>query len=131
MAYEFLSYEKRGRIAYVTINRPERMNALHPPANAEMLAAFTEFRDDPEAWIAILTGTGDRAFSAGNDLRYTAEQDQERDRPASAGAPAPFWWHHVRLRMLEAHNRGGQRLRAGRRAGAGANVRRHSRRGAR
>ena len=90
MAYEFLSYEKRGRIAYVTINRPERMNALHPPANAEMLAAFTEFRDDPEAWIAILTGTGDRAFSAGNDLRYTAEQDQERDRPASAGAPAPF-----------------------------------------
>jgi enoyl-CoA hydratase/carnithine racemase len=90
MAYEFLSYEKRGRIAYITIKRPERMNALHPPANAEMLAAFTEFRDDPEAWIAILTGTGERAFSAGNDLRYTAEQDQDRDRPASAAGRAPF-----------------------------------------
>ena len=90
MAYQFLNYEKRGRIAYVTINRPERLNALHPPANSELLAAFTEFRDDPEAWIAILTGTGDRAFSAGNDLRYTAEHDQERDRPESAAARAPF-----------------------------------------
>ena len=95
MAYEFLSYEKRGRIAYVTINRPERLNALHPPASSELLAAFTEFRDDPEAWVAILTGTGDRAFSAGNDLRYTAERDRERDqeraRPASAaGRAVPF-----------------------------------------
>jgi enoyl-CoA hydratase/carnithine racemase len=90
MAYEFLTYEKRGRIAYVTINRPERLNALHPPANSEMLTAFTEFRDDPEAWIAILTGTGDRAFSAGNDLRVTAERDQERDGPQNPVGRAPF-----------------------------------------
>ena len=74
MSYEFIDYEKKGRIAYVTIARPERMNALHIHANEEMGDAFTDFRDDPDLWVAILTGQGERAFSAGNDLRYTAEQ---------------------------------------------------------
>ena len=87
MAYEFIQYEKRGRIAYVTINRPERLNALHPPANMEMLDAFSDFRDDSEAWVAIVTGTGERAFSAGNDLRYTAEHQGDRDRPPVGRAP--------------------------------------------
>ena len=43
MSYEFITYEKKGRIAYVTINRPERLNALHPPANAELYHAFRTF----------------------------------------------------------------------------------------
>jgi len=73
MAYEFISYEKKGRIAYVTIERPDRLNALHPPANAELYDAFSNFRDDPDVWVAIVTGSGERAFSAGNDLKYTAE----------------------------------------------------------
>jgi enoyl-CoA hydratase/carnithine racemase len=59
MSFEFITCEKKGRIAYLTINRPERLNALHPPANEEMLEAFTDFRDDPELWVAILTGTGE------------------------------------------------------------------------
>jgi enoyl-CoA hydratase/carnithine racemase len=73
-AYEFITYQVADRIAYVTINRPQVMNAMHAEANAEMRAAFTAFRDDDEAWVAILTGAGDRAFSAGNDLRATAER---------------------------------------------------------
>ena len=73
MAYEFATYEKEGRIATVTINRPERMNALHPPANLELHDIWNDFQNDPEVWIGILTGSGDRAFSAGNDLKYTAE----------------------------------------------------------
>ena len=73
MSYEFIIYEKRGRIAYVTINRPERLNALHPPASAEMRTAFTDFRDDPDVWVAIVTGAGGRAFSTGNDLKYHSE----------------------------------------------------------
>ena len=73
MAYEFISYQKKDRIAYVTIERPDRLNALHPPANAELFDAFSDFRDDPDVWIAIITGSGERAFSAGNDLKYTAE----------------------------------------------------------
>ena len=86
MAYEFIQYEKKGRIAYVTINRPERLNALHPPANTEMLEAFSDFRDDSKVWVAIVTGTGERAFSAGNDLRYSAEHQGDRDRPV-VGTP--------------------------------------------
>ena len=65
--------ERDGRIFTVTINRPERMNALHPPGNAEMAELFDEFQNDPDLWVAIVTGAGDRAFSAGNDLRYQAE----------------------------------------------------------
>ena len=52
MPYEFIDYEKKGRIAYVTINRPERLNALHPPANQELYQAFTDFKEDPEVWFA-------------------------------------------------------------------------------
>jgi crotonobetainyl-CoA hydratase len=88
MTYEFLTYRVAGRVAYVTINRPEVMNALHPAANAEILAAFTAFRDDDEAWVAILTGAGDRAFCAGNDLRATAERTARGEqRVAGAGVP--------------------------------------------
>ena len=74
MPYEFVVYEKKGRTAYITINRPERLNAVHPPTNAELRRAFVDFRDDPDLWVAILTGTGDHAFSAGNDLKYAAER---------------------------------------------------------
>ena len=86
MSYEFISYEKRGRIAYVTITRPERLNALHIHANEEMHRAFADFRDDPDVWVAILTGEGERAFSAGNDLKYTAEQSRKvSERSEKAG----------------------------------------------
>src|SRR5438309_10069473 len=71
MEFEFIRYEKRDRIAYVTINRPEVMNALHPPANEELSRVWDDVGADPEVWVAILTGTGDRAFSAGNDLKWT------------------------------------------------------------
>lgn len=73
MAYEFIKYEKQGRIARVTINRPEVMNALHPPAQQELSAAWDDFADDDECWVAIVTGAGDKAFSAGNDLKYSAQ----------------------------------------------------------
>jgi len=71
MEFEFIRYEKRDRIAYVTINRPEVMNALHPPAHEELARVWDDVVTDPEIWVAILTGTGDRAFSAGNDLKWT------------------------------------------------------------
>ena len=88
MPYEFCTYEKRDHVAYVTLNRPERLNALHPPAHIELSAVWDDFDADPELWVAILTGAGDRAFSAGNDLKYTAEHEGQRiDRtvPAKGG----------------------------------------------
>ena len=75
--------ERDGRIFTVTINRPERMHALHPPGNAEMAELFDEFQNDPDLWVAIVTGAGDRAFSAGNDLRYQAEGGDRSAMPES------------------------------------------------
>jgi E-phenylitaconyl-CoA hydratase len=62
-------YEQTGPIATITLNRPEAMNAIDPPTHEALLAAWTRFRDDDSAWVAILTGAGDRAFSAGADLK--------------------------------------------------------------
>jgi len=73
MTYKYATYRKEERIAYVTINRPEVMNSLHPPAHEELWDIWCDFRDDSELWVAILTGAGEKAFSAGNDLKFTAE----------------------------------------------------------
>jgi enoyl-CoA hydratase/carnithine racemase len=73
MNLEFIRYEKRAHLAFITINRPEVMNALHPPCHEELDRIFEDFAADPEAWVGILTGAGDKAFSAGNDLKWTAE----------------------------------------------------------
>ncbi len=71
---EFCDVERDGRIFTVTINRPEVLNALHPPANHELEKVFDEFCADPELWVAIITGAGDRAFCAGNDLKFQANE---------------------------------------------------------
>lgn len=78
MAYQFIKYEKKDHWAYITINRPEVMNALHPPANRELSDAFDDFSSDANCWIGIVTGAGEKAFSAGNDLKYTAEHGMEK-----------------------------------------------------
>jgi enoyl-CoA hydratase/carnithine racemase len=74
VSYEFVTYEKRDRVATITLNRPQVMNALHLEAHLELKEIWEDFRDDPEVWVAILTGAGERAFSAGNDLKVTAER---------------------------------------------------------
>lgn len=63
--------EREGHLLTVTINRPEAMNALHSPANFELDEVFDDFFADPDLWVCIVTGAGDRAFSAGNDLKYS------------------------------------------------------------
>ena len=70
--YEFAKAERDGRVLTVTINRPEVLNALHGPANMELGEIFDDFEADPGLWVAIVTGAGNRAFSAGNDLKATA-----------------------------------------------------------
>jgi enoyl-CoA hydratase/carnithine racemase len=73
VTFEFIRYEKRDHIATITLNRPEVMNALHPPCHDELGHALDDFAADPDTWVAILTGAGEKAFSAGNDLKWTAE----------------------------------------------------------
>jgi crotonobetainyl-CoA hydratase len=70
--YEFIKTEREGNLFIITMNRPEVMNACHSPMHEEMQTAFDEFASDDDLWVAIVTGAGDRAFSAGNDLKYQA-----------------------------------------------------------
>ncbi|MYJ73624.1 MAG: enoyl-CoA hydratase [Gammaproteobacteria bacterium] len=65
-------YKKKDRTAYITLNRPEALNALNREASEALTAAMVDFRDDPEVWVAILTGAGDRAFCAGADIKDMA-----------------------------------------------------------
>jgi enoyl-CoA hydratase/carnithine racemase len=65
---EKVLYERRGEVAYVTLNRAEKHNAIDPDVNAGLRAIWTDFRDDPGLRVAILTGAGEKAFCAGADL---------------------------------------------------------------
>ena len=66
-----LLYEKKERIAYITLNRPEALNALNPDVIQELSQALTDFRDDSQLLVAIITGAGERAFCAGADIATT------------------------------------------------------------
>lgn len=86
MAEQFIRTQRDGRLTIITMNRPEVMNALHPPASREFLAAIEAFEADDEQWVAIITGAGDRAFSTGNDLKFQAEHGaQALTIPAPSG----------------------------------------------
>ena len=81
---EYSIVEKADHILTVRINRPDRLNALHPPANAELGEVFDDFEADDDMWVAIITGEG-RGFSAGNDLRYQAEGGERVPTPRGFG----------------------------------------------
>lgn len=81
-------FEIRDRVAYITINRPERRNALSYAVQNRLVELFTSCGRDPDVWALVLTGTGDRAFSAGADLK-------EIDERARQGLP-------MRVPMFEA-----------------------------
>jgi len=86
MAYEFVKVEREGPVTVFTLNRPEVMNALHSPAHFELGEVFDAFAADPDQWVGIVTGAGDRAFSAGNDLKHQASGGDMRGMPASGFA---------------------------------------------
>ncbi len=81
---EYCSISKKDHVMTVTLDRPDRLNALHPPANAELGEVFDDFADDHDMWVAILTGSG-RGFCAGNDLRYQAEGGKQTPFPNGFG----------------------------------------------
>ena len=68
MNLQNLKFEKKDQIAYVTINRPDKLNALNQAVMGELREVFTQIKDDPEVRVALLTGAGEKAFVAGADI---------------------------------------------------------------
>jgi E-phenylitaconyl-CoA hydratase len=69
-------FERDGRVATITLNRPDKMNAMDMPMYEEISARLREIDQDPEIWVGIVTGAGDRAFSAGADLKSVHEPSE-------------------------------------------------------
>ena len=70
--YQFCKVADEGRLRIVTLNRPEVLNALHSDAHQELEKVWDEFAARDDLWVGIVTGAGERAFSAGNDLKVQA-----------------------------------------------------------
>jgi crotonobetainyl-CoA hydratase len=91
MTHQFITVDRDGPVTTITLNRPEVMNALHSPMHFEMDAALNDFAADPDQWVGIITGAGERAFSAGNDLKWQATGGEMRSPPSGfAGLTSRF-----------------------------------------
>jgi len=87
-AYEYCTVQDEGRIRIVTLNRPQVMNALTSQASHELHAVWDDFAARDDLWIGIITGAGDRAFSAGNDLKAQAAGKRGPPPPTGFGGLA-------------------------------------------
>lgn len=84
-SFDHLQVTRDGHVLTITINRPQRRNALHPPAHAELAEAFDAYFADPDLRVAIITGSGTEAFCAGNDLTHAAAQPSAMPATGFAG----------------------------------------------
>jgi len=74
MSYETILVETRGAVTLVTLNRPQALNALNSTVLTELIAAFAAFEADPAQRAAVITGSGDKAFAAGADIKEMADK---------------------------------------------------------
>jgi enoyl-CoA hydratase/carnithine racemase len=97
MAYETLLLEKKNGVGIITLNRPEKLNALSTTLFAEFDQALTEFEEDGEVHVLLVTGAGDRAFSAGADIHELVEIS-EAQPGAPDSRPSNWIWHLANYR---------------------------------
>jgi crotonobetainyl-CoA hydratase len=81
MSYDFINVETAEHLTRITLNRPEVMNALHPPMHEELEDAFNKFADDDQQYLCVVAGAGDKAFCAGSDLKAIAAQGRHVGYP--------------------------------------------------
>lgn len=96
-------YERRGHIAILTLNRPERLNALSAEVAQGMAEAWVRYAGDEDAWIAILAANG-RAFSSGVDVKEQSEARNGRWGMASPSVRDPFWHEELDKPTIAAVN---------------------------
>ena len=121
--YTDIAYEARGPIRILTIDRPERMNAIGPVTSREMVAAIGDFKSDDEARVLVITGRGEAAFCAGADLKaamagfapdalpdeepliqWTPEEIEAHNRGERDGIIGPSRWTDVYKPVIAAVN---------------------------
>jgi len=90
MIYETLKIERRDRIAFVTINRPDKLNALNAQAKSELKELFLDLQKDADVDVVILTGSGEKAFVAGTDIKELTTLDEPSGRRFSEAGQAVF-----------------------------------------
>jgi enoyl-CoA hydratase/carnithine racemase len=78
---DFIRVETRGRVTTITLDRPAVMNAVNPAMHEELQAAFDSFAADPDQFVCVVTGAGERAFCAGSDLKTPVPADGSRHYP--------------------------------------------------
>ena len=108
MSYDHVIYEKRGHVALCDA-QPARADERPATAHShvELIEIFDDFARDDDAWVAIVTGAGERAFCAGNDLKATAAGLGRRG--AARRLERALRRDHPRLRLPQAADRSGQR----------------------
>ena len=96
-------FEVKNHTAYITLNRPQAMNALNPELRWALSAHFDEIEQNDDIWVAVITGSGERAFCAGADLKHraierdaTPEQKQHWQELAAQTTPLNQRWHFAK-----------------------------------
>jgi enoyl-CoA hydratase len=98
-AAEHVRYERRGPAALITIDRPDVRNCIAPQTHRELKAAWQRFLDEDDACVGVLTGSGDKAFCAGGDLKAGEATFDDAD-----GVLGPSRWTHVHKPTIAAVN---------------------------
>lgn len=90
MSYQTLLFESKSGIAYVTINRPDKLNALNAQAKQELLQVFEHIKHDPDIHVVILTGAGEKSFVAGTDIGELTELNTDTGKLFAMGGQEVF-----------------------------------------
>lgn len=111
MTFSEIAYEKQGEISIIRFNRPEVRNCVGPQTHLELMEAWTDFRDDDHAKVAIITGTGDKAFCSGGDLSagpelipQTPEEIASHNQGEQPGILGPTRWTDIYKPIIAAVN---------------------------
>ena len=111
MTFTQIDYEAHGPIRVIRFNRPDKRNCIGPVTHRELIEAWTRFRDDDGALVAIITGAGDKAFCAGGDLQAgldlvpsTPDEIAAHDRGERPGILGPSRWTDIYKPVIAAVN---------------------------
>jgi enoyl-CoA hydratase/carnithine racemase len=96
---ERVQYEKRGRVAYIILNRPRVLNAMDLRMHEELRRVWDDFEQDDGIWLGVLTGAGDRAFSVGQDLKELVERTRAGIPPTTFGSRGGAGWPRLTERF--------------------------------